>query len=133
MSGESELHVRLVEKLIDTIEQRHITARGIVVFADHHRYGRDRPPQIGGFTPDVFASDVPVTFRVVGEAKTADDLQTDRSLRQIAAFLDHLSLYPQSTLYLAVPWFVAPRARGLIQVVRRSEHAAVVTEILQCV
>lgn len=132
MSGESAKHVFLVEKLIETIERQHRPPRGLMVFADHHRFGDDRPPTIGGYTPDVFASDVPATFRVVGEAKTPSDLETERSRRQIIAFLDHLVLYKGSTLYLAVPYFAAPRARAILKLLRRTEHDAVATEILPC-
>jgi hypothetical protein len=133
MSGESARHVRLVEALITTVESRHQSPRGLMVFADHHRFGADRPMTIGGFTPDLFASDVPATFRVVGEAKTADDLESERSRRQVEAFLDHLCLYPDSTFYLAVPYFTAPRARFLLRSWRRVEHSNVVTEVLACV
>src|SRR5579862_5026280 len=129
MSGESELHVRLVERLIDEVGVRHGPPSDVVIFADHHRFGRDRLAQIGGFTPDVFASDIPATFRVVGEAKTESDLLTERSQRQIAAFLDHLALYPKSALYLAVPWLLAPRANGLLRALRRNNHAGVRVEV----
>lgn len=132
MSGESQRHVRLVEMLIDTVGQRHANRHDVVIFADHPRFGIDRPAQIGGFTPDLFASDVPATFRVVGEAKTAFDLETERSQRQLVAFLNHLSLYPQSTFYLAVPWLIAPRAHGLLRMLKRRDHAAVHVEVLRC-
>jgi hypothetical protein len=113
MSGESARHVYLVETLIETVERRHRPPRGLMIFADHHRFGSDRPPTIGGFTPDLFASDVPETFQVLGEAKTASDLESERSRRQIIAFLDHLALYKGSIFYLAVPYFTAPRALWL--------------------
>ena len=103
-----------------------------MVFADHHRFGNDRPATIGGYIPDVFASDVPATFQVVGEAKTSADLETKRSRRQIIAFLDHLALYERSSFYLAVPYFTAPRARYIVKLARRAEHDAVATEILAC-
>jgi hypothetical protein len=130
MSGESARHRRLVESLIEVIERRHQTVPSVVIFADHHRFGSELPPTIGYFTPDVFACDVPATFRVIGEAKTRDDLETERSRRQLTAFLDHLSLYPLGALWLAVPFHVAPRARHLIKSIRRPEHQAVVVEIL---
>jgi hypothetical protein len=130
MSGESALHVRLVERLIATITDKHTNRRGIILLADHHAYGNDRPPQIGGFCPDVFASDVPTTFRVIGEAKTPTDLQSKRSHRQIIAFLDHLSLYPGSTFYLAVPWFSGAKARSIVNSLRRSDHIGIITEVV---
>jgi hypothetical protein len=130
MSGESARHRRLVESLIEVMERRHQAMPSIVIFADHHRFGSELPPTIGYFTPDVFASDVPATFRVIGEAKTRDDLETERSRRQLTAFLDHLSLYSSSALWLAVPFDVVPRARHLIKSIRRPEHHAVAVEIL---
>src|SRR5260370_41744437 len=104
MSGESAKHIALIERLLSVIEERHGTSQGIMVFADHRRFPLGQPPTIGGYKPDVLAHDLPITFRIIGEAKTSD-LGDDRSLRQIGAFLDHLRLYPNGTFYLAVPWF----------------------------
>jgi hypothetical protein len=133
MSGESALHVRLVERLVATIEREHANRRDFVIFADHHAHGRNRPPQIGGYTPDVYASNIPATFRIIGEAKTAKDFKSDRSQRQIIAFFDHLSLYPHSSFYLAVPWTVVARARYVIKSLRRPEHGEVLTNILHLI
>lgn len=124
MSGESSRHMRLVEKLIAGVRERHAPARGLMMFADHYTFGRNRPPQIGGFTPDLFAHDLPMTFHVIGEAKTPDDLETDRSLRQIRAFLDHLALYPGGSFYLAVPWYSAGRASLVLNSLRQPLQAA---------
>jgi hypothetical protein len=132
MSGESALHVRLVERLITAVEERYSLHADLMVFADHHSFGRDRPPTIGVFTPDLFASRVPSTFHVIGEAKTPSDLESDRSHRQLEAFLDHLALYPGSALILAVPWTTAPRARHILKRLRGDDHAGVATEILAC-
>lgn len=130
MSGESAQHVSLVERLVAAVEQRHQTTRGIVVFADHHRFGSNQPPMIGGYKPDVFAQDLPETFRVIGEAKTPDDFRTERSLRQIEAFLNHLALYPNGTFYLAVPWFLKGRAHCVIRDLSGPEQKSVNVSIL---
>lgn len=130
MSGETPRHVLLVEALIETVEVRYPVSNGIMILADHHRFGRNRPPQLGGFTPDLFAYNLPTTMRVVGEAKTEDDLDTERSALQLRAFLDHLSLYPSSTMYLAVPWASAPRARGLLRQIATHDHAAITLHVL---
>jgi hypothetical protein len=132
MSGESAYHIRLVETLVATVRERHSTPQGIAVFADHREFGVNRPPTLGGYTPDVFACDVPSTFRVVGEAKTKADLETDRSHRQLRAFLDHLSLYPNSTLYIAVPWVVAPRARFILKSLRDLAHQHIRVDVISC-
>jgi hypothetical protein len=130
MSGESRTHTSLVENLIKAVDSRHRHRRGFTVFADHHSFGSDRPPMIGGFTPDLFASDIPESFRIIGEAKTSSDLDSERSLFQVQAFLDHLSLYENGIFYLAVPLFAGPRARYLVKSCLRSDGLKVTTEVL---
>ncbi len=130
MSGESPLHTLLVERLIVEVKLRHQPPRGLLLLADHPSFGTNRPPSIGGFLPDLFASDLPATFEVLGEAKTFPDLETDRSARQIGAFLDHLAVRPGSVLYLAVPPFTASRARAMVSALRRPAHARVGLEVI---
>jgi hypothetical protein len=133
MSGESSRHAALVEHLISVVSAKHNVDGRLLILADHHRYGNDRPPQIGGFTPDLFASEVPETYHILGEAKTKEDLETDRSARQMAAFLEHLSLRPSSCLYLAVPWFCVPRAQAILRSaryeVRHKVHVHLITDL----
>jgi hypothetical protein len=130
MSGESAQHIKLVERLVATVDAHHRTKRGIMVFADHRSFGVNQPPMIGGYKPDVFAQDVPETFRVIGEAKTPEDFNDERSMRQIAAFLDHLALYPNSSFYLAVPWLLKERASNVIRGLKNGCHNAVRITIL---
>lgn len=130
MSGESARHRFLVEHLLNTVEIRYQGVRSVVIFADHHRFGSQLPPMIGDFTPDVLVTTVPATFRLIGEAKTRDDIETDRSRRQLTAFLDHLALHPPSSFWLGVPYDLAPRARVLMRSIRRAEHDGVNVEIL---
>lgn len=130
MSGESAQHIGLVERLVATVESRHQAKRGIVLFADHHKFGINQPPTIGGYKPDVFAQDLPETFRVIGEAKTPNDLKDERSMLQIAAFLDHLALYPNSAFYLAVPWYLKGRANYVMHELCRPSHQAVSIAVL---
>ncbi len=130
MSGESAAHIHLVEQLIALVERRHRTSRGLMVFADHRKFGSNRPPTIGGFHPDVLAQDVPASFQVIGEAKTQKDLEEERSSRQICAFLDHLALYSNSSFYLAVPWYLKGRANYFIYALRRPTHQSVAIQVI---
>jgi hypothetical protein len=100
MSGESAQHVLLVERLVALVESRHWTKQGIMIFADHHSFAGNLPPMIGGYKPDLLAQDLPCTFQVIGEAKTAKDFEDERTVRQIKAFLDHLALYENTSFYL---------------------------------
>jgi hypothetical protein len=130
MSGETSRHIRLVEALIDLVELQHRRCKDSIVLADHRSFGANRPPMLGGFTPDLYAHDLPISSRIVGEAKTEHDLTTDRSARQLQAFLDHLALYTQSTMYVAVPWTAAPRARSLLNSLREPQHYAICLKVI---
>jgi hypothetical protein len=76
--------------------------------------GCDKPPKLGAFRPDLYAANAPTTRVIVGEAKTAVDLETSHSRQQLVAFLKHLALYPGSTLVLAVPWSSKVRAKQML-------------------
>jgi hypothetical protein len=89
--------------------------------------GLNRPAIIGGYIPDVFAIDAPETCRIIGEAKTALDCESERSYRQLQAFLSHLSLFPNGTLYLCVPWFYRRRAETLLAAATRVAGVSSVT------
>jgi hypothetical protein len=130
MSGESAAHARLVERLIEVVRVKHSTPSGLVVFADHRSFGINRPQTIDGYLPDLYASDVPVTFRVVGEAKTADDLLSVRTALQLTAFCRHLGLYEGSYVYLAVPWHCAPRARCILRAALSEARCPVTHSVL---
>jgi hypothetical protein len=129
MSGESAKHISLVERLINLIEDEHRHVRNFVLFADHHRFGTNQPQTFGGYKPDIFAHDMPNSFRVIGEAKTSNDLDSERSSRQVLAFLEHLSLYPNAAFYLGVPWLIQAKANGFLKRLRRPEHATVTIKV----
>ncbi len=100
------------------------------MLVDHHVFGANRPLSISGFMPDLFASDLPATFEVLGEAKTPLDLETQRSARQISAFLDHLAVRPGSSFYLSVPAFSRARAEAFLCGLIRAEHRTVHVQVI---
>ena len=131
MSGESLHHVRLVEILIRHVELHCRPARGLLLLADHHRFGTNRPGTIDGFSPDLFASDLPTTFEIVGEAKTPADMDTPRSRRQLQTFLNYLCIRPGGSVFLlAVPPYVRPRAKAVLQDIWKPEFDAVSVTII---
>jgi hypothetical protein len=73
----------------------------------------EKPPRIGRFTPDVWAQSK--RRILLGEAKTAIDLDKPHTRSQIESFLEHVRSSPRgSRLVLAVPGFVAPHAKILL-------------------
>lgn len=112
---ESERHARLVKAIIAYLEERFGTISEMLVRDDSIRPLRgERPPKLPRFIPDVYATDVPTTKTMIGEAKTAKDLETDRSQMQIASFLEHLAYTPNGLFILAVPPDRKARAKRLL-------------------
>jgi hypothetical protein len=119
---ESSQHLKLVNLILQYFDTRWTSAEGFVVLSDYsNRIGDDnKPPRIGGYSPDVFGVDVPLTMMAIGEAKTADDLTRPHSREQLAAYLEHLRYQPKGVLILAVPCFFAASARTVVETAKRS-------------
>jgi len=132
VSGESRTHLELVKHLVAHIQLIHEPDGGFVIYSDIDTDLVQRPSRIGGHLPDVFASDIPATFRIVGEAKTHSDIITQRSINQIRVFLNYLALFDGSVFYLAVPAFSKGRALQMISSIRESQHDRVTIEVLNC-
>lgn len=130
MSGESTHHIRLVETLERHVRRVHTPPRGLLLLLDHDRYGKDRPHRCGGYCPDLFATDLPTTFEIIGEAKTSSDIERPHSRRQLAGFLEHLSVQKDAYLYVCVPHPTVARARTIIARIRRPEDASVRVEVI---
>ena len=112
---ESEMHARLVKAIIAHLARRLDVIDEIRVRDDSIQPIRgERPPRIGNFVPDVYATDVPTTKIVIGEAKTTKDLETEHSRQQIAAFLDHLTHTSNGLFILAVPTPWKARAKWVV-------------------
>lgn len=111
---ESATHAKLVRSIVRFAEGEFGSLDNVAVREDAVCPIRaEKPPRIGGFTPDVYAADVPMTRTLVGEAKTQADLETQHSRRQIAAFLEFLALTPGGMFVLAVPLSAGATARRL--------------------
>ena len=118
---ESERHARLVRAIIAHLEAHVGTINDIMVRDDSVRPLRgERPPKLLQFIPDVYATDVPTTMTVIGEAKTARDLETIHSHKQISSFLEYLAHTPNGLFILAVPPDRKARARSLVTKLGRS-------------
>jgi hypothetical protein len=91
-------------------------ARALITLCDlPERASGDKPPAIGGFVPDLYASTFPAEVTIIGEAKCSDDLITRRSGLQIRAFLDHLRFQSRGHFVIAVERRQEPIARRLVR------------------
>jgi len=114
--SESSTHADLVQAVIAFARGELGAVADIAVRDDSVRPLRgERPPRIGGYVPDVLATTVPTTATLIGEAKTRSDLETERSARQISAFLRYLADTPNGIFVLAVPLAAMATARRIVQ------------------
>lgn len=112
---ESATHAGLVQALIAFAQQELGALANLSVRDDSVRPMRgERPPRIGGYVPDLYATNVPTTVTLIGEAKTRPDLETQHSAAQIAAFLEYLSHTPNGIFVLGVPVTAVATARRIV-------------------
>ena len=113
--SESPEHRRLIERILAYIANHYGDLDALVVLDDRSGVVGEKPPNIERYTPDVYAYDTPNSLTLIGEAKTFADLRTERSSRQITAFLKFLKFRCGGCLLLAVPWGVSEEARTIVR------------------
>jgi hypothetical protein len=118
--SESALHMALTAALVRWVAERYFDGDEgrILVDCPEGHYSRDNPPRIGGYTPDVFANQMNGQGNIVGEAKTACDLENCHTRAQLAAFLDYC-VQNDATLVMAVPWYAERLAKAMIRNIQR--------------
>ena len=126
--AESSKHTALVEVILRYISREH-AGLGIINDLSSPLYA-EKPNRIGGYVPDVYAFDAPLTKIVIGEAKTQDDLETERSRKQLAAFLSYLGLQQTGIFVLAVPWHLKRRGAAIVEVLRVETGALSVKTVM---
>jgi hypothetical protein len=126
--AESSKHTALVQVIIKYIGREH-AGLGIINDLSSPLYA-EKPNRIGGFVPDVYAFDAPLTTIVIGEAKTQDDLETGHSQKQISAFLSYLGLQQTGIFILAVPWHLKRRGAVIVEALRAETGATCVKTVM---
>jgi len=128
---ESSTHVRLVSVLVSWIAAEYFRGeRGSILVDAPENLARAKPPGIAGYMPDVFGQCLPGGGVVIGEAKTAGDLENLHTREQLGAFLRYCVARPGSVFVFAVPWHMTRYARCLIEIVRRTCVCEDVTTIV---
>jgi hypothetical protein len=128
--AESTKHTALVQIIVRYIEREHAQIAGLGVVNDlSSSLHAEKPGRIDGFVPDVYAFDAPLTTIIIGEAKTQGDLETDRSRKQITAYLSFLAHQQTGIFILAVPWHARRRASALVEALRGETRATSVQTV----
>jgi hypothetical protein len=117
--GESVSHMVLVVALREwAITEFQNKEDATTILCDTPDAGRQRPPKIINFFPDLYAVARNSNF-AVGEAKTARDLETKHTQEQMEEFLVFCSNRPGSIFVIAVPWHMINCAKSMIRALKR--------------
>ncbi len=122
---ESRAHMNLVKHLLDYVVSVWMNGDKGLVFLDSPDSPRQmKPPLVNGFTPDLFARNAHTGVTIIGEAKTARDLQSPHTENQIRGFLAKCVEETPSTFVLAVPWDMVRHARWILRIIQKDASVA---------
>ena len=129
---ESDQHRRLVRSLRQWIATKFFADdTGLILIDAADGKPLTKPPRIYGFVPDVFAR-IFDNGLVIGEAKTANDLQNRHTQAQFTAYLRRCAEDKGSLFVVAVPWRVERSAKNLLRnLQRRNELSGVEVVVLE--
>lgn len=109
---ESIAHRNLVNRLVREVSSA-MGGGTVVCRVDGILSLGNAPPVLNGHRPDVYAFDRHTS--VIGEAKPPSDLESERSKRQLDAFVSYVAENPSHHLVLAVDWETSVTARGMLR------------------
>jgi hypothetical protein len=81
------------------------------------------PPLLGDHRPDVYAVERLSRRTIIGEAKTADDIDNGHTRRQLAAYFEHLAQGSAGEVWMAVPMMSGGAAHRVCRAARASVGA----------
>ena len=111
--SESSEHRGLVVTMAEYLVRQY---PGIIVDKDVQiKPGDPLPQMIGEYRPDIFAYYMGNDFRVVGEAKTSNDIENSHSQKQFLTFVTHLESKHGGIFLLGVPGEKADRAKTVLR------------------
>jgi len=114
--GESIVHMNLVGKLADWIAKSLLDGKYGYLYIENPGNPVEKKPQlVNGFVPDVMAIKAPGYDCIIGEAKTADDIDNQHTLDQVEAFLSKCAEFKDSYFVFAVPWYRVGLAKAVIK------------------
>jgi len=119
---EGHVHRQLVQHLVTAITTRYPIDRVVYNDGDRFSFGSAAPPLIGDTRPDIYLLQETSKHVVIGEAKSATDIDNEHTERQLANYFGHLSTSQSGELWIAVPYVCAGAAHRLCAATRRKVH-----------
>lgn len=129
--SESINHTELLARLLKYVHYTFAADQDAVILHDlPNAIGCEKPPMIGGFRPDLYASTGVLETVIIGEAKTAKDLETAHSREQYRAYTRHLAICAHPTFIMAVPWSLRVRAKTLMRLASEEAGASGIARVV---
>jgi len=123
--SEGAHHARLVEVLLDAAHGHFGSAEGVWTWADQPASGVHRVPfMIGEVRPDVYLRSATGDRVLLGEAKTARDIDNPHTHAQLKEYFEHLASERGALLWMAVPLQSAGEAFRVARSIRAASSAA---------
>lgn len=114
--AESLAHMNLVNMLVTWIADSLLNGNyGHILIDTPEQSIQRKPPTVYDFTPDIFVINAPGFSFIIGEAKTATDLDNRHTVEQLRAFLRKCAESGTSLFVLAVPWHRVRLARSIVK------------------
>lgn len=130
--GETHVHVLLVRKIVEWILSEDPYAL-VCMDSSYSKDIRNRPPNIRGHIPDVFATASDLTKETIGEAKTRWDIENEHTENQLKAFISYSAINKNVKVVIAVPWDMRACARNMTKKLKRECGCEEVNvEIIDC-
>jgi len=118
--SESAAHATLVRLLTNWVADSFLDGdRGGILVDTSFRPPQRKPPIVYGFSPDVYLTTCTRYQIVIGEAKTAQDVECMHTINQVEAFLRKCAEYQTSLFVFAVPWHRVGLALSILNYCRR--------------
>lgn len=125
--SESPYHTKMAREIGSWVSNQH-PDEDVSILLDTPGTPRQQLPQIiNKYRPDVFANHPTKGNIYIGEAKTARDLETPHSIRQIKTFLKYLSEKNKPVFIIATTWDMERCAKSLVMALKKEVSAENVT------
>lgn len=129
--GESSTHMALVQDLVRWISENCLGGDSGGLLYDGPECAPSRKPRtVGGFTPDVLVERPGGDGVVIGEAKTAGDIENGHTKAQLTAYMKCCAAQADGILVVAVPWHLSRRVESMIRCIKRREGLSRVQSIV---
>ena len=116
--GESDHHIRLVDQLVKWIHDN-LKIEVIDFVLKDSPASKEKPPNINGYIPDVYATNNSRERIVIGEAKSSSDLESRNTKSQLDALVEYCCSRSNITIVLAVPWDKVRLAKSLLRNIKK--------------